>query len=87
MFTTETINQTKQNNQMNLPDTLLQMSKGTFAGQTIYVVAKLSIALLMGDGCERTETEYRELFAAASFMVRKVVSTQAPIDVIEAVKV
>ena len=43
--------------------------------------------LLMGDGCERTETEYRELLAAAGFVVRKVISTQAPVDVIEAVKV
>ncbi|MCF2150816.1 acetylserotonin O-methyltransferase [Desmonostoc muscorum LEGE 12446] len=43
--------------------------------------------LLMGDGRERTETEYRELLAAAGFMVRKVFSTQAPVDVIEAVKV
>ncbi len=43
--------------------------------------------LLMGDGQERTETEYRELLAAAGFMVNKVIFTQAPIDVIEAVKV
>ncbi|NJM73988.1 MAG: methyltransferase [Scytonema sp. RU_4_4] len=43
--------------------------------------------LLMGNGCERTETEYRELLAAAGFMVNKVVFTQASIDVIEAVKV
>lgn len=43
--------------------------------------------LLMGNGRERTENEYRELLAAAGFMVRKIVATQAPIDVIEAVKV
>ncbi|MBE9167860.1 methyltransferase [Pleurocapsales cyanobacterium LEGE 06147] len=43
--------------------------------------------LLMGDGRERTESEYRELLAAAGFTVRKVVATQAPVDVIEAVKI
>ncbi|MCP6762170.1 MAG: acetylserotonin O-methyltransferase [Fischerella sp. CENA71] len=43
--------------------------------------------LLMGDGRERTETEYRELLGAAGFTVRKIIATQAPVDVIEAVKV
>ncbi|GAA6620103.1 methyltransferase [Scytonema sp. NUACC26] len=43
--------------------------------------------LLMGEGQERTETEYQELLAAAGFMVNKVIFTQAPIDVIEAVKI
>lgn len=43
--------------------------------------------LMMGDGRERTETEYRALLTAAGFMVRKVVSTQTSIDVIEAMKV
>lgn len=43
--------------------------------------------LLMGAGRERTETEYRELLAAAGFKVTKVVYTQSSIDVIEAVKV
>ncbi|WP_229487094.1 acetylserotonin O-methyltransferase [Nostoc favosum] len=43
--------------------------------------------LLIGGGSERTETEYRELLAAAGFMLTKVVNTQSPIDIIEAVKV
>ncbi|MGJ5673999.1 MAG: methyltransferase [Nostochopsis sp.] len=42
--------------------------------------------LLIGDGRERTETQYRELLVAAGFMVSKIIATEAPIDVIEAVK-
>ncbi|MGH7998640.1 MAG: methyltransferase [Brasilonema sp.] len=43
--------------------------------------------LVMGAGRERTEMEYRELLAAAGFMLTKVIYTQSPIDIIEAVKV
>ncbi|MGH7998639.1 MAG: methyltransferase [Brasilonema sp.] len=43
--------------------------------------------LLMIGGRERTEIEYRELLAEAGFMLTKVVYTQSPIDIIEAVKV
>jgi hypothetical protein len=35
----------------------------------------------------RTETDYREFLAAAGFMLTKVVYTQSPINIIEAVKV
>ncbi|MBG1264112.1 methyltransferase [Nostoc commune] len=42
---------------------------------------------VMGAGRERTEIEYRELLAAAGFMLTKVIYTQSPIDIIEAVKV
>jgi hypothetical protein len=43
--------------------------------------------LLMGGGCERTETEYQKLLAAAGFMLTKVVNTQSSVDIIEAIKV
>jgi len=42
--------------------------------------------LLMPGGKERTEEEYRELFAGAGFRVTKFVATKSPIFVIEAVK-
>lgn len=46
----------------------------------------LSMLLAVG-GSERTETEYRELLAAAGFKLTKVIYTQGPIDIIEAVRV
>ena len=41
---------------------------------------------MMGGG-ERTEIEHRELLAAAGFKLTKIISTQSPVDIIEAVKV
>lgn len=46
MLTTEANNQI---NQTNLPETLLQMTNGTFVTQAIYVAAKLGIADLLKD--------------------------------------
>ena len=42
--------------------------------------------LLMPGGKERTEEEYRALFAGAGFHVTKFVPTKSPMFVIEAVK-
>ncbi len=42
---------------------------------------------LMTGGRERKETEYRELLAAAGFKLTKIIYTQSPINLIEAVKV
>lgn len=42
--------------------------------------------LVMTGGCERTETEYAELFAQAGFKLTRIVSTQGPASVIEAVR-
>jgi hypothetical protein len=42
--------------------------------------------LLMPGGKERTEEEYRALFAGAGFRVTKFVPTKSPMSVIEAVK-
>jgi hypothetical protein len=40
--------------------------------------------LMMPGGKERTEVEYRELFAAAGFEVTRIVPTESPLSVIEA---
>jgi hypothetical protein len=42
--------------------------------------------LLMPGGKERTEEEYRALFAGAGFRVTRIVQTKSPLSVIEAVK-
>jgi hypothetical protein len=42
--------------------------------------------LVSPGGKERTETEYRELLAAAGFRLTRVVPTKSPFSVIEAVK-
>jgi hypothetical protein len=42
--------------------------------------------LLLPGGKERTEVEYRALFAGAGFRVTRVVETKSPLCVIEAVK-
>jgi len=42
--------------------------------------------LLMPGGKERTEEEYRALFAGAGFRVTQIVQTKSPLSVIEAVK-
>jgi hypothetical protein len=42
--------------------------------------------LLLPGGKERTEEEYRALFAGAGFRVTRVVETKSPLCVIEAVK-
>ena len=42
--------------------------------------------LLLSGGRERTEQEYRELFAGAGFKMTKVVATKSPLCVIEAVR-
>lgn len=47
----------------------------------------LQMMLSASDGCERTETEYRELLATAGFKLTRVIQTQSSVDVIEAVKV
>lgn len=47
----------------------------------------LNMLVVSSGGRERTEEEYRELLAKAGFKVTKVIYTQAPVDIIEAVKV
>jgi hypothetical protein len=42
--------------------------------------------LILPGGQERTEAEYRELFAAAGFKLTRIVPTESPISVIEGVK-
>jgi len=41
--------------------------------------------LVLPGGRERTEQEYRKLFADAGFKVTKILSTKSPLNVIEAV--
>jgi SAM-dependent methyltransferase len=43
--------------------------------------------LVMTGGCERTEMEFAELFAAAGFKLNRVVPTDSPFYVIEAIRV
>jgi hypothetical protein len=43
--------------------------------------------LVMTGGCERTATEYRELLAQAGFQLTRIVPTEGPASVIEAVKI
>ena len=43
--------------------------------------------MLLPGGMERTEAEYRELFAAAGFRLTRIVPTESPVSVIEAVRV
>jgi ubiquinone/menaquinone biosynthesis C-methylase UbiE len=42
--------------------------------------------LLFTGGCERTEAEYRELFAKAGFELTRVIPTPSPYSIVEAVK-
>ena len=42
--------------------------------------------LVMTGGCERTEAEYAELFAQAGFRLARIVPTQGPASVLEAVR-
>jgi hypothetical protein len=48
-------------------------------------LADLNMLVFTG-GCERTETEYRALFAAAGFTLRRIIPTQSPFSVIEGVR-
>jgi hypothetical protein len=41
--------------------------------------------LVLTGGCERTEAEYRALFAAAGFTLRQIMHTQSLFSVIEGV--
>jgi len=43
--------------------------------------------LVFTGGCERTESEYRELLAASGFQLTRIVPTQSPVSVIEAMPV
>ena len=43
--------------------------------------------LLMNGGCERTSAEFEVLLAAAGFSLERVVATQAPIQILEAVAI
>jgi hypothetical protein len=48
----------------------------------------LDLAMLVyAGGCERTEAEYRDLLAAGGFRLTRIVPTQSPISLIEAVPV
>jgi len=47
----------------------------------------LQLLLASNGGRERTETEYGEILAAAGFKLTKVIYTNSPVDVIEAVKI
>ncbi|MDT5120808.1 MAG: hypothetical protein QOC96_290 [Acidobacteriota bacterium] len=42
--------------------------------------------LILPGGLERTEAEYRELFAAAGFKLTKIIPTESPVSVIEGMK-
>ena len=42
--------------------------------------------LILPGGLERTEAEYRELFAAASFRLTKIIPTESPVSIIEGIK-
>jgi O-methyltransferase domain/Dimerisation domain len=48
-------------------------------------LADLTMLVFTG-GCERTEAEYRALFAAAGFTLRQIIPTQSPFSVIEGVR-
>ncbi|HEX4949147.1 MAG TPA: methyltransferase [Blastocatellia bacterium] len=43
--------------------------------------------LVMTGGCERTETEYKELLAQAGFKLTRIVPTEGPASVIEAIRI
>ena len=48
----------------------------------------LDLAMLVyAGGCERTEVQYRDLLAAGGFRLTRIVATQSPLSVIEAVPV
>ena len=60
------------------------MLNGYWISQMVYVAAKLDLNMLViPGGLERTETEYRELFAASGFRLSRIVSTTTEISVIE----
>ena len=48
-------------------------------------LADLNMLVFTGD-CERTEAEYRALFAAAGFTLRQIIHTQSPFSIIEGVR-
>jgi hypothetical protein len=48
-------------------------------------LADLNMLVFTG-GCERTEAEYRALFAAAGFTLRRIIPTQSLFSVIEGVR-
>lgn len=47
----------------------------------------VNMMMLFTGGCERTEAEYRTLFEAAGFQLTKIVPTQTPVSVIEAIRI
>ena len=47
----------------------------------------LDMQMLLIGGRERTEAEYRTLYEAAGFELRRVISTPAPLHVIEGIAV
>jgi hypothetical protein len=48
----------------------------------------LDLAMMVyAGGCERTEVEYRDLLAAGGFRLTRIVPTQSPVSMIEAVPV
>lgn len=77
MFTTETIDQTNQSNQMHLATKLLQMSNGMFLTQIINVAANLGIADLLKDGAKSSDelAKLTDVDAKSLYRVLRVLSS------------
>jgi hypothetical protein len=77
--------QTQPDGQPSTPaGALLRLMTGFWTTQAVYVAAKLGIADLLG-GHERTEAEYRALLSASGLALTRVMATQSPRSIIEAV--
>ena len=57
---------------------------GGESGEWMTTFLDLQMLILLG-GRERTEAEYRELFAAAGFRLRRVIPTRSPVSILEGV--
>jgi hypothetical protein len=69
------------NGRLLIVESVIPLGNEPFAGKFLDLVM-----LLIPGGKERTEAEYRDLFAQAGFNLSKIVPTGSEVSVIEAVK-
>ena len=72
-----------ENGELLLVETVISSGNEPHPGKFL----DLEMLLMTSGGRERTETEFRELFALAGFNLINIVSTQSPLNVIEGVKI
>lgn len=65
---------------------LLQRDRSSDWGAKFESLMSDVAMLVLETGRERTEQQYRDLFASAGLAVRRVIATRSPISIIEGVK-